>query len=149
MNDDSALFWGYLPLLYDSDYALILCPLCKLHTLWNILKILGRNVEQDKTMCRIQAWQLWLSYYCTHGRSHTRSPGVSVVRVDSRELPLSAIPFCQLLPCHLEPSRPMRSLNLYMKGCLYCITGVFHMSIPAEPSVFQIEVQILNAKPRK
>ena len=28
---------------------------------------------------------------CTHGRSHTRSPGVSSMRVDSRELPLSAI----------------------------------------------------------
>ena len=37
---------------------------------------------------------------CTHGRSHTRSPGVSIMRVDSRELPLSAIPLCQLLPGH-------------------------------------------------
>ena len=32
---------------------------------------------------------------CTHGRSHTRSPGVSIMRVDSWELPLSAIPFCR------------------------------------------------------
>ena len=40
---------------------------------------------------------------CTHGRSHTRSPGISIMRVDSQELPLSAIPLCQLLPCHLGP----------------------------------------------
>ena len=32
--------------------------------------------------------------FCTHGRSHTRSPGTSIMRVDSRELPLSAIPLC-------------------------------------------------------
>ena len=31
--------------IYDSDYALILFPLCKLNTLWNILMILGSNVE--------------------------------------------------------------------------------------------------------
>ena len=40
-----------------------------------------------------------------HGRSHTRSLGMSIMRVDSRELPLSAIPLCQLFPCHLEPPR--------------------------------------------
>ena len=38
----------------DSDYALISCPLCKSKTLWNILMILGRNVEQDQTTCRVQ-----------------------------------------------------------------------------------------------
>ena len=38
----------------DSDYPLILCPLCKSKTLWNIFMILGRNVEQDQMMCRIQ-----------------------------------------------------------------------------------------------
>ena len=47
---------------------------------------------------------------CTHGRSHTRSPGVSIMRVDSWELPLSAIPLCQLLPSHLGPPRPMLSI---------------------------------------
>ena len=45
----------FLPLppfvIFDSDYALISCPLCKSNTLWNILMILNRNVEQDKTMC--------------------------------------------------------------------------------------------------
>ena len=47
----------------DSDYPLILCPLCKSKALWNIFMILGRNVEQDQTTCRVQEWQLWLSYF--------------------------------------------------------------------------------------
>ena len=38
------------------------------------------------------------------------------MRVDSRELPLSAIPLCQLLPCHFGPPRPTLSINLYVKG---------------------------------
>ena len=41
-------------LIFDSDYALILCPLCNSNTLWNIFMILGRNVEQDKMMCLVQ-----------------------------------------------------------------------------------------------
>ena len=53
------------------------------------------------------------------------------MRVDSRELPLSAIPLCQLLPCHLRLPRPTLSLNLYVKGCFDCTIGAFHMSIPA------------------
>ena len=40
--------------IFDSDYPLILCLLCKLKTLWNIFMILGRNEEQDQTTCRIQ-----------------------------------------------------------------------------------------------
>ena len=40
--------------IFDSDYALISCRLCKSNTLWHILMILGRNVEQDLTMCHIQ-----------------------------------------------------------------------------------------------
>ena len=47
----------------DSDYPLISCPLCKSKTLWNIFMILGRNVEQDQTTCRIQEWQLCLFYF--------------------------------------------------------------------------------------
>ena len=39
------------------------CLLCNLNTLWNILMILGRNVNQDKMTCHIQDWQLWLSYF--------------------------------------------------------------------------------------
>ena len=33
--------------IFDSDYTLILCPLCKWNTFWNILVKLGRNVVQD------------------------------------------------------------------------------------------------------
>ena len=40
--------------IFDSDYELILCLLCKSKTLWNIFMILGRNVEQDKTTCHMQ-----------------------------------------------------------------------------------------------
>ena len=31
--------------IFDSDYALILCLLCN--------SVLGRNVEQDETMCHL------------------------------------------------------------------------------------------------
>ena len=68
------------------------------------------------------------------------------MRIDSCELPLSAIPLCQLLPSHLGPPRPMLSINLYVKGCLDCTVGEFHMFIPAEPSLFQYEVQVFNSK---
>ena len=47
----------------DSDYPLISCPLCKSKIFWNMFMILGRNVEQDQTMCHVQEWQLCLSYY--------------------------------------------------------------------------------------
>ena len=40
--------------IFDSDNPLILCPLCKSKTVWNIVMILGRNVEQDQTMCHVQ-----------------------------------------------------------------------------------------------
>ena len=38
----------------DSDYPLILCPLCKSETLWNIFMIHVRNVEQDQMTYRVQ-----------------------------------------------------------------------------------------------
>ena len=159
-----------------------------------------------------------------HGRSHSRSPGRSIMRGDSWELTLSAISLCQLLPCQLGPPRSTVSINLgpvvqsvvsltsslrvisltvsadsmynimiffatkmwvafakathifsaknfsifayhsikilttwlvlnnwalYVKGCLNCTIGSFHMSIPVELSLLQNEVQILNAKPCK
>ena len=40
--------------IFDSDYPLISCPLCKSKTLWNIFMILGRNVEHDQRTCHIQ-----------------------------------------------------------------------------------------------
>ena len=39
--------------IFDSDYALISCPLCKSNTRLNIFMILDRNVEHDKTTCHI------------------------------------------------------------------------------------------------
>ena len=87
--------------------------------------------------------------HCMHGRSHTRSLGMSIMRVNSPELPLSAVPLCHLLLCHVGPPRPMLSINLYVKGCLDCTIGAFHMSIPAEPFLLQNEVQILNPNPHK
>ena len=51
---------SFLPLalspfvMSDSDYPLISGLLCKSKTLLNILMILGRNVEQDQTTCRVQ-----------------------------------------------------------------------------------------------
>ena len=68
-----------------------------------------------------------------HGRSHTRSPSVSIMRVDSWELPLSSIPLCQLLPSHLGPPRPTLSINLYVKGWyVFNHTGIwwFHCTQP-------------------
>ena len=49
------LLFGLSPfVIFDSDFALILCPLRKTNTLWNIFTILGRNIEQDETTCHIQ-----------------------------------------------------------------------------------------------
>ena len=66
------------------------------------------------------------------------------MRVGSWELPLSAIPLCQLLPCHLGPPRPLLSINLYVKGCLDCTIGAFHMSIP--PSDWGLDPQCQAAQ---
>ena len=52
--------------IFDRDYPLILCLLCKSKTLWNIFMILGRNVEQDQITCHIQDWQLCLSYFWSY-----------------------------------------------------------------------------------
>ena len=44
--------------IFDSDYALISCLLCKSNTLWNILMILGSNEEQDQMTFHIQTTTL-------------------------------------------------------------------------------------------
>ena len=50
-----SLLLGVSPfVIFDSDNPLISCLLCKSKTLWNIFMILGRNVEQNHTMCRVQ-----------------------------------------------------------------------------------------------
>ena len=56
-------FWSYLLFLCLN---LISCLLCNSSTLWIILILLGRNVEQDETTCCIQEWQLWLSYFWSY-----------------------------------------------------------------------------------
>ena len=53
-------------IISDNDNPLISCPLCKSKILWNIFMILGRNVEQDQTMCHVQEWQLCLSYFWSY-----------------------------------------------------------------------------------
>ena len=40
--------------IYDSDYALISCLLCKSNSFWNILMILDSNEEKNPTTCHIQ-----------------------------------------------------------------------------------------------
>ena len=40
--------------IFDRDYVLISCLLCKSNTLWKILMILGRTVEQDKMTCHVR-----------------------------------------------------------------------------------------------
>ena len=62
----------------------------------------------------------------TYGRSHTRSPGMSIMRVDSQELQLSAIPLCQLLPCHLGPPRAHAFHQLVCER----LSWLHHWSIP-------------------
>ena len=46
-------FRGIL-VIFDSDYALISCPLCNSNILWNILMVRDRNVAQDEMTCCIQ-----------------------------------------------------------------------------------------------
>ena len=62
------------------------------------------------------------------------------MRVDGRKLPLSTVPLYQLFPCHLGPPRPTLSINLYVKGCLDCTIGAFHMSIPSESSLISCKL---------
>ena len=47
-------FWNDLRFLCLT----LSCPLCNSNTLHNILMILGKNVEQDETMCRLQVTTL-------------------------------------------------------------------------------------------
>ena len=58
-------FWSYHPFVL---FEKISCPLCNSNTLWNNSTVLGRNVEQDQTTCRVQEWQLCLSYFLRYLR---------------------------------------------------------------------------------
>ena len=52
--------------IFDNDYALISCPLCKSNILWNIFMILGKQVKQDEMTYLLQEWQLCLSYFWSY-----------------------------------------------------------------------------------
>ena len=56
-------FLSYFPLMVSDA---ILCPLHNLKTVWNIIMILYSYVEQVMTMCRVQEWQLSLSYFLSY-----------------------------------------------------------------------------------
>ena len=56
-------FLSYFPLMVSDA---IWCPLRNLKTLWNIIMILDIYVEQVMTMCRVQEWQLLLSYFLSY-----------------------------------------------------------------------------------
>ena len=71
------------------------------------------------------------------GRSHTRSQGMSIMRVQSQELPLSAIPLSDASTSSWA-SQAHIFHQPYVKGCLDCTIGVYHMSMSA--SVAQLDV---------
>ena len=52
---------------------------------------------------------------------------MSIKKVDSWELPLSAIPLCQLLQCHLGPPRPTLSSTCMSKAVLTAPLSVPHV----------------------
>ena len=54
-------FWSYLPCLCLN---FIWCPLCNSNTLHNILMILGRNIEQDKTNEEQICWGSGGTFVC-------------------------------------------------------------------------------------
>ena len=67
------------------------------------------------------------------------------MRVNGQELPLSAIPLCQLFPCHLGPPRPTLSINLYVKGCLDCTIGAF--TCPYHRSLLSFRMRSRSSMP--
>ena len=62
---------------------------------------------------------------CRHGRSHTRSPGVPIMRVNSQEIPLSAIPLCQLLPRFQSTCMSQGVLTLAFSSPCLCLVILF------------------------
>ena len=54
---------SYFPLMALDAIS---CLLFNLKTVWNIMMILYSYVEQVMTMCRIQEWQLSLSYFLSY-----------------------------------------------------------------------------------
>ena len=56
-------FLSYFPLMVSDAIS---CPLHNLKTIWNIIMILHRYVEQVMTMCHVQEWQLSFLYFLSY-----------------------------------------------------------------------------------
>ena len=56
-------FLSYFPLMVSD---VISCLLYNVNTFWNIIMILHSYVEQVMTMCRVQEWELSLSYFLSY-----------------------------------------------------------------------------------
>ena len=86
----------------------------------------------------------WLTA-CAHGRSHTRSPGMSIMSVDGQELPLSAIPLCQLFPCHLGPPGPCFPSTCVSKTVL--TAPLEHSTCPYHRSLLSFRMRSRSSMP--
>ena len=64
------------------------------------------------------------------------------MRVDGRKLPLSAIPLCQLFPCHLGSPRPTLSINLAVLTAL-----LEHFICPYHQSLFSFRIRSRSSMP--
>ena len=73
-----------------------------------------------------------------------RSPGMSIMRGDSRELPLSVMPLCQPLPCHLGPSWPTFSINIMSKAVL--TAPLEHSTCPYQRSLLSFRIRSRSSK---
>ena len=80
-----------------------------------------------------------------HGKSHTRVPGVSIMRDNCRELQVSAIPLSAGFRSFLASQAHAHHQTVYQK-LSDCAVETFHVSITAAPSLLQDEVQIFNAE---
>ena len=63
MTTLASYFLSYFPLIVSDAIS---CPLCDLNTLRNIIMIYHSYIEQVMTMCRVQEWQLLLSYFFSY-----------------------------------------------------------------------------------
>ena len=63
MTSLAFILMSYFPLIVSDAIS---CPLHNLKTVRNNLMILNSYLEQVMTMCRIQEWQLLLSYFLSY-----------------------------------------------------------------------------------
>ena len=69
------------------------------------------------------------------------------MRFDSREFPLSAIPLCQLLPCHFGPPRPTLSVNCMSKAVL--IAPLERSTCPNHQSLLSFRMRSRSSMPSR